>query len=220
MSSSSLSFVFFQMTNRNLDESNRTLMFDENITLHLQSKWIFLKHLLGAIRIDSFGIVIEKAQLKMLLVKILAENIDMELPITLEEFSPHTINTFSRGYHKHMSVWMPQIGDDSFFCRRELRNEYHKNAASIVAIAHFKREEVVGRVPLFLSKMLYKFCRLPGSYASCKVTGTRINRGIGAGLEIPIEINFAGKETATEWHKKALHRINMMIEEKVLKCKK
>ena len=76
MSFSSLSFVLFQMTNRNLDESNWTLKFDEDITLHLQSKWTFLKHLLEAIRID-IGIVIEEAQLKMLLIKILAENIDM-----------------------------------------------------------------------------------------------------------------------------------------------
>ena len=91
--------------------------------------------------LDSFGIAIEEAQLKMLLVKVLAKNIDMELPITLEEFSSHTINTFSRGYHEYMSVWMPQIGDDSLFCRRELSNEYNEYAVAIVAIDHFKREE-------------------------------------------------------------------------------
>ena len=44
--------------------------------------------------------------------------------------------------------------------------------------------------------------------------------GIGVGMEIPIEISSVEKETATEWLKKALHRIIMMIEEKVLKCKK
>ena len=32
----------------------------------------------------------------MLLVKLLAYDIDLELPITVEEFSSHTINTFSR----------------------------------------------------------------------------------------------------------------------------
>ena len=53
MSFSCLAFVLFYMNNRNLDESNRILMFDKDITLHLQSKWIFLKHLLGAIRIDK-----------------------------------------------------------------------------------------------------------------------------------------------------------------------
>ena len=75
----------------------------------------------------------------MFLVKNLVENIDMELPITLEEFSSHTINTFSHGYHEYMSVWMPQIGDKSLFCKRELRNEYDKYIAAIVAIDHFKR---------------------------------------------------------------------------------
>ena len=107
----------------------------------------------------------------------------------MEEFSSDIIiNTFSRGYHEYMSVWMLQIGDNSLFCRREYSSEYDK----------------------------YDFPCL----ASCKVTGTRITRGIGAGLEIPIEITFFGKETATKWLKKVLYRINMMIEEKVLKCKK
>ena len=102
-----------------------------------------------------------------------------------------------------------------YFVGGEISNEYDEYAVAIVAIDHFKREEVVGHVPLFLSKTLNKFLRSPGSNASCKVTGTRINRGIGVGLEIPIEITFVGKETATEWLKKALHRINVIIEEKV-----
>ena len=156
----------------------------------------------------------------MLLVKILAKSNDMELPITLEELSSHTINTFLRGYHEYMSVWMPQIGDDSLFCRRELSNKYDEYDAAIVAIDHFKQEEVVGHVPLFLRKTLNKFLRLPGSYVNCKVTGTRINRGISVRLEIPIEITFAGEETSTGWFKKALYRINKTIKKKVLKCKK
>ena len=49
-------------------------MFDEEITLHLQSKWAFLKQLLRAIMIDSLGIGIEEAQLKMLLVKTVAHS--------------------------------------------------------------------------------------------------------------------------------------------------
>ena len=65
-----------------------------------------------------------------------------------------------------------------------------------------------------------QFLRLSTSYARCKVAGTRIKRGISLRLEIQIEIIFVGKEAANEWLKKALHRINMMIEEKALKCKK
>ena len=106
----------------------------EDIALHLQSKCTFLKHLLEAIKIDSFGIAIEEAQLKMLLGKILAGNIDM-------------------------SIWMPQIGEN--FYRRELSNEYDKYAAVIVSIDHFKQEKVVGKLSLFLSKTLNKFLPLP-----------------------------------------------------------
>ena len=95
----------------------------------------------------------------MSLVKILAENIDMKLPITLEKFHSHSNNTFSRGYHEYMSVWVSQIGDDSLFSR-ELGNKYEEYAVAIVVIVGFK-QDVVGHVPLFLSKTLNKFLRLP-----------------------------------------------------------
>ena len=95
----------------------------------------------------------------MSLVKILAENIDMKLPITLEKFHSHSNNTFSRGYHEYMSVWVSQIGDDSLFSR-ELGNKYEEYAVAIVVTVGFK-QEVVGHVPLFLSKTLNKFLRLP-----------------------------------------------------------
>ena len=95
----------------------------------------------------------------MSLVKILAENIDMKLPITLEKFHSHSNNTFSRGYHEYISVWVSQIGDDSLFSR-ELGNKYEEYAVAIVVIVGFK-QDVVGHVPLFLSKTLNKFLRLP-----------------------------------------------------------
>ena len=115
-----------------------------------------------------------------------------------------------------------QIGDDSLYCRRELSDGYDEYAGAIIAIDLFKREEVLGHVPLFLSLTLSKFLRLPESYASWKVTGRIINREVDAEFEIPIEINFIGKETAIEWLKKALplHPINIMIEKEILKCKK
>ena len=76
----------------------------------------------------------------------------MEFPIILGEFSSHTVNTFSRGYHEYMSVWMLQIDDTFLFCRRELSNVNEEHAVSIVAIDHCKRE-VVGHVSLFLCEL-------------------------------------------------------------------
>ena len=67
---------------------------------------------------DNFGIAIKDVQLKMLLVKILAENIDMELPIRRILFTYY--QHISRGYHEYMSVWMPQNGDDPYFVGENL----------------------------------------------------------------------------------------------------
>ena len=95
---------------------------------------------------------------------------------------------------------MPQNGDHSLLYRRELSYECNGYAVFMVAINHFKQEEIVGHVTIFLSKTLNKFLRLPGSHASCKVTGTRKNKGIDVRLEIPIDITFIVKETVTELH--------------------
>ena len=51
---------------------------------------------------------------------------------------------------------MPKIGGGSLFCRKEVSNEYDECIVAIVAIDHFKQEEVIGNVPLFLSKTLSK----------------------------------------------------------------
>ena len=39
-------------------------------------------------------------------------------------------------------------------------------------------------------------------------------------IELSVEITFVRKKKATEWIEKALHHIDVMIEEKVPKCKK
>ena len=56
-----------------------------------------------------------------------------------------------------MSVWMPQIDDDSLFSGREPCNEYDEYAAAIVATGHLKREQVVGHAPLFLRRLTSSF---------------------------------------------------------------
>ena len=153
----------------------------------------------------------------MLLVKILSENIDMEQP-QLWKNSFHLSST-----HFHMAI----MSTCQYGCLISVTIPYFAGENLAMSTTSTLQPQllliilnVVGHVPLFLSKTLNKFLRLPGSYASCKVTGTRINREIGVGLDIPIEITFVGKKTATEWLKKALHHINRMNEEKVLKCKK
>ena len=43
---------------------------------------------------------------------------------------------------------------------------------------------------------------LPGSFLETKVTGKRINRGGGYGLEVPCRYHISGQEEAVDWIKR------------------
>ena len=45
-------------------------------------------------------------------------------------------------------------------------------------------------------------CTLPGSFLETKVTGKRINRGGGYGLEVPCKYRISGQEKAVDWIKR------------------
>ena len=44
--------------------------------------------------------------------------------------------------------------------------------------------------------------KIPNCTIGCKVTGKRVNRGAGYGLEIPVQYRFIGAEIAVEWAEK------------------
>ena len=50
------------------------------------------------------------------------------------------------------------------------------------------------------------------------VTGKRINRGSGYGLEIPVEYVFNDNEKALQWAKKNLDNIDTNVNKKVGRC--
>ena len=50
------------------------------------------------------------------------------------------------------------------------------------------------------------------------VTGKRINRGAGYGLEIPVDCVFNGNEKALQWAKKNLDDIDERVNKKVGRC--
>ena len=66
---------------------------------------------------------------------------------------------------------------------------------------------VVGHVPLGLSKTFSNFLSLPASTMLCIVTGKRLNRGAGLGLEIPMMYQARGHEKAIQWLEKTVTKI-------------
>ena len=53
-----------------------------------------------------------------------------------------------------------------------------------------------------LSRVMNCFLKIPGCSIACKVTGKRVNRGAGYGLEIPVTYELIGAEKAVDWDEK------------------
>ena len=53
---------------------------------------------------------------------------------------------------------------------------------------------VVGHVPKYVSRVTCFFLKRVGSVGFCKVTGSRVNQGVGLGLEIPCTYKFYGRQ--------------------------
>jgi len=64
------------------------------------------------------------------------------------------------------------------------------------------------------------FMRIPGCSILCKVTGKRVNRGAGYGLEIPVSYELVGAEKAVDWAEKKIKKIFEIVNKKVKKMYK
>ena len=103
--------------------------------------------------------------------------------------------------HAYMDIWTPKVGYGNFCLKSENENQHDKFAFAIVL-----EERLVGHVPKNLSKMFHQFMKIPNCTIGCKVTGKRVNRGAGYGLEIPVRYRFIGAEKAVEWAKKNIKK--------------
>ena len=113
--------------------------------------------------------------------KMLLKNIDQEIELILIKQKQYDLDSFVRGYHAYMDIWKPKAGDDNFCLKSENENQHDKFAVAIVL-----EERILGHVPKNLSKIFHQFMKIPNCTIGCKVTGKRVNRGAGYGLEIPV----------------------------------
>ena len=79
------------------------------------------------------------------------------------------------------------------------------------AIAVIKDGAVVGHVPRCFSLWMKMFLGLPKSNISCKITGNRVNRGAGNGLEIPCEYSAEGDRRAVNWLEKRVSSEKILV---------
>ena len=121
-------------------------------------------------------------------------------------FSSITVYSFIRGYHvsKDETTWVPHMGEQRTL-KREPLNEKDGNAVAVVRplsrnlitqAKHpntvSKEDEIVGHIQLLMSQYVSKFLKRRTSNGKAIITGKRVNRGAGYGLEIPCSYIFDG----------------------------
>ena len=99
--------------------------------------------------------------------------------------------------------------------KSENENQYGKFAVTTVL-----EERIVEHVPKNLSKIFHLFMKIPNCTIRCKVTGKRVNRGAGYGLEILVQYRYIGAEKAVEWTEKNIKEVFENTNKKVNKCVK
>ena len=114
-------------------------------------------------------------------------------------------DSFVRGHHVYKDDWTPTLGE-ILECKREPQNEKDPNAVAVT-----KDGKVVSHVPLIYTRYVSRFLELESSSASCEVTGKRLNRGGGYGLEVPCKYKFQGVPKVVAWIAKCIGKENDKI---------
>ena len=84
-----------------------------------------------------------------------------------------------RGYHVYMHIWSSVVGQD-LTVKREPANVH-----DVHAVAVYYENEVVVHVPYNLAPTVSAFLRRDVNKTFAEVTGDKVSRGAGYGLEIP-----------------------------------
>ena len=78
----------------------------------------------------------------------------------------------------------------------------------------------MGHIRFYWSKLVNKFLKFLNHCIRVIVTGKRVNRGVGLGLEIPDDYFFRGDNRVIEWFKKSIEKRDKYTNAKVEKYMK
>ena len=138
---------------------------------------------------------------KLNLSDILLQDIEKPIPLCIVKAKRYFFNSFVRGYHAYIDSWDPKVGHENLELMPEEDNEHDDFAVAIKF-----EDRIVGHVPKNLSKIMNRFTKIASCSLRCKVTGKRVNRGAGYGLEIPVVYELIGLEKAVDWGEKTLRK--------------
>ena len=103
------------------------------------------------------------------------------------------IFSYIRGYHAYQDVWQPALGE-ILLLQREPTNAKDSLAVSVIK----SNNMIVGHVPANLSALFSHFLSRTCNKGTAEVTGAKINRGAGYGLEVPCVYRLYGPAAYVE----------------------
>ena len=103
------------------------------------------------------------------------------------------VSSYIRNFHVYKDIWEPVI-DQVLPCIQEPENPEDKNAVALM-----NKEKIVGHVPKNISVWMAMFLKLKSSSIASRVTGGKVNSGVGYGLEITCEYLVEGGTRAVDW---------------------
>ena len=124
-------------------------------------------------------------------------------------------NSYSRGYHVYMNIWIPLIGDETLICWKEKGNEYDPHDVAIT-----RNNVDVERAFHNICDHFWKFLSLLKTSIRTRVLDKRVNAGAGYGLESPVCFIFQGHVKGIAWVKKKIKDTEKMIQSRIEKCMK
>ena len=100
----------------------------------------------------------------MEVLELLLSNISEAIPI-FKCSCLFSFNSYIRGFYVYKQNWGPVLGR-RYSCITVEKNEHGEYAAAVI-----NGDEVVGHIPLRLSKIMSMFLKLTGSHMKVEVTG-------------------------------------------------
>ena len=101
-------------------------------------------------------------------------------------------DSYIRGYHAYLDTWTPVVGE-TLLLKREPSNEKDSSAVTVM-----KEDIIVGHVPYNIASVIFQFLRRDCNKGFVEVTGSKVNRGAGYGLEIPSTYRLYGPRPYTD----------------------
>ena len=121
----------------------------------------------------------------------------------------YEVNSFIRGLHVYQDIWTPVAGE-VLLLKREPDNANDRHA---VAVVRQSDGATVGHIPYNLAPILSPFLARDFNKAVAEITGSRVNRGVDYGIEVPCTYRLYGSR---RYVKRAKDAISMLLTESLL----